>query len=89
MSDLIPAAWKPFEQAAQAGLAKAGIYPHAHPGSLVMTAILSGLEEAGLLVTEARLEEIAAVVEEIDLAMPPAQVRQLAVEAIRSGGAAL
>lgn len=82
--------WEPFEKAAQAGLDKAGIYPHARPGSLVTTAILSGLEEAGLLVTEPRLAEIAAAVQEIDVdGLTPVQVRQLASEAVRSGGAAL
>lgn len=82
--------WEPFAQAAQTGLDKAGVYPHARPGSLVMAAIFSGLEEAGLLVTGPRLAEIAAVVEEIAVdGLTPAQVQQLAVEAVRSGGAAL
>lgn len=82
--------WKPFEQAAKVGMDKAGIYPHAQPGRLVMTAILVGLEQAGLLVTEARLASVAAAVEEIDTdGLTAAQVQALAAEAVRAGGSPL
>jgi len=56
----------PFAKAVDDGCAKAGIYGHARPygpDGIILNALLDGLDAAGLLLTDERLDEIAERIE--------------------------
>jgi hypothetical protein len=51
-----------FEQAMRDGVTAAGFYAHAQPSGQVLGAMLDGLEAAGLLLTDAKVDDLAASV---------------------------
>jgi hypothetical protein len=51
-----------FEQAIRDGITAAGFYAHAQPSGKEIAAMLDGLDAAGLLLTDSRVDDLAAAV---------------------------